>query len=324
MPKPRARSLVVAASIALLLVPVLHADVKTRQKVQLKFEGMLGRMMSLAGGAASGNGETSTLAVKGARMAQLGDRTGRIVDLSEERVYELDMRRKDYRVVTFEEMREQLRKARADAEQAAKDMPQEERDELAQEGKEVEITIDVQETGKTRSIAGHTAKQVIVTLTAHEKGKTLEEGGGFVVTNDTWIAPRIPEMNEIADFAMKFAKAVYGDEMMAATQQMGQALAMYPSLQKVMSQMDDRMRALDGTALLTVSKIETVKSKAAMESTPPPPTGGGLGGALARRLGAGRKPEQRSLLATITTETQSIDASASDADVALPTGFKQR
>jgi len=306
-----------------LAISSVHADVKTRQRTQLKFEGMLGRMVGLAGGGAAADGINATVAVKGSRKAEINDRTGRIVDLAEEKVYDLDVRKKEYRVVTFAELREQWKKAKADAEKQAKDMPTEERQEATEAGKQVDITVDVKETGTTKSIAGHEAKQVIVTLTAFEKGKTLEEGGGMVMTNDVWVAPRVAALDEIAQFEMKFIKAIYGDDFAASAQQMASALAMYPGLQDMLKRMEDRMRALEGTTMATTMKIETVKSAEAMKQSSAPPTRG-LGGALARRLGAGRASEQRSLLLTSVTETQSIDASAADADVAIPSGFKEK
>jgi len=306
-----------------LAISSVHADVKTRQRTQLKFEGMLGRMVGLAGGGAAADGINATVAVKGSRKAEINDRTGRIVDLAEEKVYDLDVRKKEYRVVTFAELREQWKKAKADAEKQAKDMPTDERQEATEAGKQVDITVDVKETGATKSIAGHQAKQVIVTLTAFEKGKTLEEGGGMVMTNDVWVAPRVAALDEIAQFEMKFIKAIYGDDFAASAQQMASALAMYPGLQDMLKRMEDRMRALEGTTMATTMKIETVKSAEAMKQSSAPPTRG-LGGALARRLGAGRASEQRSLLLTSVTETQSIDASAADADVAIPSGFKEK
>jgi hypothetical protein len=315
-------ALLVLVSLGLAAASV-HADVKTRQRTQVKFEGMLGRIAGLAGGGAAADGINASVAVKGTRKAELNDRTGRIVDLSEEKVYDLDVRKKEYRVMTFAELREQWKKAKADAEKQAKDMPTEERQEAGQAGKEVEITVDVKETGATKSIAGHQAKQVVVTLTAFEKGKTLEEGGGMVVTNDVWVAPRVAALDEIAQFDLKFIKAVYGEDFTAAAQSMAAALAMYPGLQDMLKRMEERMRALDGTTMATTMKVETVKSAAAAKDTSAPPTRG-LGGALARRLGAGRASEPRSLLVTSTVETQSIDASAADADVAIPTGFKEK
>ncbi len=312
-----------ALAFALVAIPLaLHADVKTRQRTQMKFEGMMGRVMNMASGGAA-DGITNTIAVKGSRKSEINDRTGRIIDLAEQKVYELDMRRKEYRVVTFAELKAQWEKAKADAEKSMKDAPQTDQDELAQSGKEVEVSFDVTETTETRSIAGHTARKVIVLGTVHEKGKTIEEGGGMVLQSDYWVAPRIAALDEIAQFDMKFIQAVYGEDLAVAAQQMAQMFAMYPSLQKLQQQMQEKARALDGTTLAMTMKTETVRSAEALAQTPPPPSGG-LGGALARRLGAGRKPEPRSVLMTSNTETQSIDTSATDADVAIPAGFKER
>jgi hypothetical protein len=320
MPITRLASILVLVAIA---VASTHADVTTRQRTQLKFEGMLGRVVGLAGGGAAADGITSNVAVKGSRKADLNDRTGRIVDLSEEKVYDLDVRKKEYRVTTFAELREQWKNAKADAEERARDIPADEREGAAQSAQQLEIAVDVKETGATKSIAGHQSKQVILTLTAFEKGKTLEESGGLVMTNDVWVAPRVAALDEIGQFEMKFVKAIYGEDFTAAAQSMAAALAMYPGLQDMLKQMETRLRALDGTTMAATMTVETVKSAAAMKQSPAPPSGG-LGGALARRLGAGRKPEQRSLLLTTVNETMSIDASAADADVAIPAGFKEK
>jgi hypothetical protein len=317
------RRLTSILALVALAATYTYADVKTQQRNQVKLEGMMGRIAGLAGGGAAADGITSTVAVKGSRKADLNDRNGRIVDLAEEKVYDIDVRKKEYKVTTFAELREQWKKAKADAEKRAKDMPADEREGAAQSGQQLEVTFDVKETGATKSIAGHQAKQVIVTVTGFEKGKTIDESGGFVVTNDVWVAPRVAALDEIGAFEMKFFKAVYGDEITAAAQSMAAALAMYPGLQDMLKQMETKTRALQGTMMATTMKIETVKSAEAMKQTSAPPSGG-LGGALARRLGAGKKPEQRSLIATIANETMSISASASDPDVAIPAGFKEK
>jgi hypothetical protein len=309
--------------LAAALPHTLLADVKTREKATVKFEGMMGRLMGMAGGAAAKDGLTSSVAVKGARKASLNEQTGQIVDLTEEKVYDIDFKKKEFRVTTFAQMREQIKKAQADAEKRAKDMPAEDRDEMAESGKEVEITVDVKETGEKKSIAGHSARQVILTVTAHEKGKTLDESGGMVLTNEVWVGPRIAALNEVGQFDQKFFMAVYGDSLASMGQQFASLAAMYPSLQKLTAQMADKMKALDGTPLLTVQKTEVVKSAAAMTQQPAAPSGG-LGGALARRMMGNKKPEQRSLLYTSTIETLSIDATATDADVAIPVGFKEK
>ena len=84
------------------------ADIRTRDKAQVKFEGFLGRMMGMFGGKGAREGVVTTNAVKGDRKAELTDSYGRIVDLKEEKVYELDMKKKTYEVTTFEELRRRM------------------------------------------------------------------------------------------------------------------------------------------------------------------------------------------------------------------------
>ena len=253
------------------LVPTLHADVKKREKTILKFEGFLGRIAGMAGGAAAKDGLTSTVTVKGDRKATVNDKTGQIIDLSEEKIYSIDYKKKEYRVVTFAQMREQLKKAQAEAEKAAKDMPAEDRDQLEDAGKEIEITFDVQDTGETKKIAGQQTRQKIITIAAHAKGQTLDESGGMVITNEVWLAPRIAALDEVMEFDLKFFEAVYGDTLSAMGQQFMSMAAMYPSLQKLMTRTTEEMKKLDGTPLLSIQTTETVKSEAAMNQAPAAP-----------------------------------------------------
>src|SRR5512134_2353402 len=93
-------AIVLAAGLAWGSAPSLVADVKTQEKGQVKFEGMLGRMMNMFGGKAAKEGIVSNVAVKGDRKANLTENGGQIIDLDEEKVYELDSRKKTYKVTT--------------------------------------------------------------------------------------------------------------------------------------------------------------------------------------------------------------------------------
>ena len=87
---------------------------------------MLGRMVNLFGGKGAKEGIVSTVAVKGNRKATFNDTTGQIIDLGEEKVYELDMKKKTYKVATFAELRRRMEEAKAKAEQnAQKEQPRE-------------------------------------------------------------------------------------------------------------------------------------------------------------------------------------------------------
>jgi hypothetical protein len=315
-----------ALPLAALTATPAQADVKTRDKAQVKFEGMLGRMFNLFGGKAAKEGIVSTTAVKGNRKTTTSESAGRIVDLSEEKVYELDMKKKTYTVKTFDEIRREMREAQ---ERAAKEAEKEKgKEEKAQPQKEVEVDFDVKETGQKKSIAGYDAREVIMTITLREKGKTLEEGGGLVITADNWLGPQIPQMKEAADFEIRYWKQLQGPEAAAiSAQQMAAIMAMYPMLKQGMERMQREGTKLQGTPLATTTTFEAVKNKEQMaqESQNKESGGGGIGGMLGRKiLKKDNEVKPRATIMTLTNEVQEISTSVSPADLDLPAGFKQK
>src|SRR5256885_7692764 len=119
----RARVVVVLTICLVALSASLRADVRADEKSHVEFAGALGRMVNLFGGKAAREGVTSMVAVKGDRRARVNDVTGQIIDLGEEKIYDLDMKRKTYRVTTFAELRRQMEEAHEKAEEDARKEP---------------------------------------------------------------------------------------------------------------------------------------------------------------------------------------------------------
>ena len=317
------RSCAIACSLlALLAVPAL-ADVKTRDKGQVKFEGMLGTMMRMFGGKALSEGIVSSNAVKGNRKATLNDLTGRIVDLGEEKVYDLDMKKKTYTVTTFEQLRQKLREAQERAAKQAKETSKEagEQPQPSANEKQYEFDFDVKKTGQTKSTAGYDAEQVIMTVTVREKGKTLEESGGVVLTTDSWLGPEIPAMRELAEFEMKYWKAIAPETALVSAEQMAAVAAMYPLIKPAMDRLNQEKVSLKGTPLATTMTFEGVKSKTQIEEANKSSGGGGLSGMLARKI---VKPDTRprATIFTMNSETLEIATAVAGTDVDIPAGFK--
>ena len=135
-----------ALAVALAATPA-RADVKKEERNQVSFAGMLGSVVNFFGGKSAREGTVSTVAVSGDRkMTTKGDQTAQIVDLREEKIYDIDLRRKTYKVTTFEEMRQKMREAEAKArEAAAKEKPADptaKPQEKPQQGKEAEVEVD--------------------------------------------------------------------------------------------------------------------------------------------------------------------------------------
>ena len=326
--KRLARIAIVALPLMMLAAAPAYADVKTRDKTTLKFEGMLGRMYSLFGGKGAKEGLEGLTAVKGSRKATIKGDSGQIIDLSEEKVYDLDMKKKTYTVVTFEEMRRKMREAEERAKkETEKDEPGK-KDEPQKPTKEYEVDFDVKDTGQKKSIAGYDTHETIVTITVREKGKTLDEAGGVVMTNDIWLGPRIPALKEIADFDVKYWKQLQGPEVVAmSAEQMASMLAMYPLVGKAMARMQKDGDKLAGTPLDTTTTIESVLSKDQLtdaQASGSGNKGGGLGGMLARKIVKQDAPKARSTIVTTHHEVLEVTPSAAAADVAVPADFKEK
>ena len=318
-------SCAIACSLLALSAAPALADVKTREKGQVKFEGMLGTMMRMFGGKALSEGIVSTNAVKGNRKATLNDLTGRIVDLGEEKVYDLDIKKKTYTVTTFEQLRQKLREAQERAAKEAKDAkdaPKEPGEPAPAAGdKQFEFDFDVKETGQTRAIAGYDAREVIMTVTVREKGKTLDESGGVVLTANSWLGPEIPAMKELAEFEMKYWKAIAPETALVSAEQMAAVAAMYPMIKPAMDRLNKEKVSLKGTPLATTMTFEGVKSKAQIEEQSKSSSGGGLSGMLARKI-AKKDDKPRATIFTMSSETLEIATAVGPTDVDIPAGFK--
>src|SRR3954468_11954904 len=148
---------IAAVSLPLLMLAAgsAFAEVKTKEQSSVKLEGMLGRMFSLFGGKAAKEGITNTTAVKGNRKATMNETTGEIIDLSEEKVYELNVKKKEYTVKTFDEIRKEMREAEERATKEAEKEQPTEKGEPQKPQKEYEIDVDVKDTGQKKQLIGY-------------------------------------------------------------------------------------------------------------------------------------------------------------------------
>jgi hypothetical protein len=339
---------IIAIALAAWAAP-LHADVKMQEKSLVKFTGMLGKMVGMFGGKAAREGIVSTVAVKGDRRARITDKNEQIIDLKEEKIYEVDLEDKSYTVTTFAELRKKMEEARERArQQAAKRADRKEEEKKDEQEPQYEVDFDLKDTGEKKSLAGYDTHQVIMTITVREKGKTLDEGGGVVLTADTWLAPEVPEMKEAMDFEVRYAKQLYGPAFSPQEmQQFAMALAAHPGLKDAMGRFQQEKGSLKGTPISTIVTFDGVQSKAQAEESAKrkdsgddddkaPASAGGLMSGFAKKFAkkkaedgdnkdAGQNaagPKNRATIMTMTQDILKIEPNATAADVAVPAGFK--
>jgi hypothetical protein len=315
-------------AIALLLVLAavnLQADVKIEEKTVTKFGGPLGRIVGLFGGKAAKEGVVNTTAIKGNRMMTANEQTGEIIDLDEEKIYELDMRKKSYTVLTFDELRRRMQQEREKYEKEAQ------KDADRGQQFEMEMDFDVKETGQRKNINGFDTREVIMTIAMRQKGGTLEQAGGMIIASNLWLTEEANAAQEIADFHRRYMEKLGID---ALAKDMLQAMALYPGLQDAMAKMEKENATLSGTAILTTMTIDSYKSQEQVAQEQRQASSGdspgGMIGGLARRIGKKQDDQQQpqnkaqSSIMTSTSELLRLSTDVTETDVAVPAGFKQK
>ena len=335
----RARFVAVLLLVGIAATASVSADVRTDQRVKFQLGGAIGKLVNMFGGKGARDGVTSMVAVKGDRKATMSDATGQIIDLSEEKIYDLDLKKKTYQVTTFAELRQQMEEAKREAEKNAREQasePDEKPAEKDPNAKDYEVDFDVKSTSETRTINSFTTTKSVVTVTVREKGKTLDQSGGLVMLTDMWMTPSAPSTKDLTDFDLRYAQKLHGPMVAGASaQDMAMAMAMYPQMKPALDKMRAEGGKLSGTAILTEVRIESVPPGTANQTAaaPPPPEepkkrgfGGMLGGLKKMAEGAeksnGRKPE-RAVIMTTSIEMLKLTTDVDAASVALPAGFTQ-
>jgi hypothetical protein len=334
----------IALTIAVLALSsyAIRADVRTEEKSRFELGGVLGRMVNIFGGKGAREGVTSSIAVQGDRLSRMNDMSGQIIDLGEEKVYDLDLRKKQYTVTTFAELRRRMEEAQRKAEESARKANARETKADSKERdpnqKEMEVDFDLKETGQKKTINGFDTREVVMTITLREKGKTLEQGGGMVLTDDMWMAPKIAAMKEIAEFNQRYAVKLQGPMMAGASaQDLAAAMAMYPMMKQAVARLNTENVKMDGTPISSTVTMDAVQSaeqsaqeaKRDDDSKPDASTSvGSLLSGLAKRRAAQKQEGQnenkgRSTFMTTTNEVLKVTTAVSAADVAIPAGFKE-
>ncbi|MDQ6800984.1 MAG: hypothetical protein M3041_09125 [Acidobacteriota bacterium] len=309
---------------AILSAPAAFADASIQQKTQLHFGGALGSVINVFGRKATHEGIVTDVAIRKNRKSSRSGDNGEIVDLDQQKIYYVDYEDRTYTVKTFDELRKEYQDAKARAKEREQKTT---RSADKNEGPEYEVDFSLKSTGNKETINGWNTHEEIATVTVHEKGKKLEESGGFVMTSDMWMGPRVPAMRELADFERRFLQKVYGDALIGDMQQMAAMVAATPAFAKAMKAFNDRQSKFEGTAIRTKMTFESVAgtnpdSSSQSQSSSPAGAIGGLLGRMKQRRQKDESGATRGTMLDSNHELLKASTSASADAVAIPAGFK--
>lgn len=350
-----------AVALAATVPSTASAAVRIQQRSEMKLEGALGKIASFVAGAPEA--ETTSIAATASRKVSMSRSTGEIVDLDEGAVYHLDLESKTYTRMTFDDLRERVEASRRRAAAEASAHPKAEPRAAARPTepasndllKNLEITFDVDSTGQTRTINGFATREVVMRITAHERGSTLEKSGGLTLTSTMWMAKKLAALKEVDAFDQRFARKLAGAIFAGASsstdsaEASSAAAAANPMLQDVLVRMRTEGAKMEGTPILTTTKVDLVPSaeqlaelrkeqaaqaQARRERSRPNPKkglGGMLGGLVTQAVEKKveerfEKPADDSGNVTIFSmkdEIVSVSTDVGAADLAMPAGFRR-
>jgi len=146
----------------------------------------------------------STILVKGNRMAHINPDSTEVIDLDQETITRMDHAKKQYTVVTFQEMKAEMedamRKAQAQPQQAPTPQPA-----STTPQPQLKFKVTVTNTGATKPVAGLSSSESILRMTAEATDQQSGQTGGMAITNDMWMVPEIPGYSEVRDFNVRMA-----------------------------------------------------------------------------------------------------------------------
>jgi hypothetical protein len=272
----------------------------------------------------------STVLIKGNRMATLGKENSTIIDLDKESITEINLSKKTYSVMTFAQMRQAMDDAMARAQ------AQQKKQKAAPKGNpniEAKFKVSAKATGKTKSVQGLSAKEMVITMDLEGTDKDTGNSGSMTVINDAWMAT-VPGYDQVKAFHQKMAQ-----KMAREFQPELSRMAMSdPRMMQGMAESAKELSKVAGVPVETVMKMGTGITVDSTDSSSQK-QGPGVRDAITGSLPFGRKkknddppPQQKqdqkqsgsALLLEMTTDMTSFSSSAVDASkFDVPAGFKQ-
>lgn len=235
---------------------MVRADFTYQETTQITGGSIVG-MMKLAGAFSkqarqAGEPIVATVYLKGNRMTRVSSDRTEIIDLDKESITEIDTVKRQYTVMTFAQMKQQIDAAVAKAKQEQAKTPAASSSDPA--ATNVKFHVTVRQTGTGKDIEGVQTSESILAMTVDATDAKSGQTGSLAITNDMWLAPEISGYGEVREFYKRYAVKM-GRVMSGAMNP--QMLAMQPAAGQGMADMAKEMEKLKGIPVLQVMRMGT-------------------------------------------------------------------
>jgi hypothetical protein len=228
----------------------------------------------------------STVAVKGNRMAHINQDSSEIIDLDSETITHIDHAKKQYSVVTFQEMKAAMQAAM----QKAQQQPAQPTSNAGTPPPQVNFKVNVTNTGATKQVAGLSSTESILKMTMDATNQQSGQTGSLAITNDMWMAPEIPGYGEVRDFNQRMA-AKMGDVFGGTSPSMSPSMfSSQPGMSAGMGDMVKEMSKLKGVPVSQVMRMGSTTDGSALPAAseaPLPQSNGPSGSSVTNQAASG-------------------------------------
>jgi hypothetical protein len=259
MRMPHLQKFAILASV-LALPSCLFADYSYQETTQIT-GGSIVSMMKMAGAFSSqarkaGEPIVSTYYLKDNRLATVSADSIEIIDLDKETMTHIDTIKKTYTVVTFQQMKEQMEKAKAEMEKKQAEHPVAKPAAADPNADNVKLSYDVKvrKTGVEKQISGLSANEAIMTMMMNATDQKTQQTGALALTNDMWMVPEIPGYGQMREFYMRMGKKM-GSITSGVGVDMSKLLTQNPGATQALGDMAKEMQKLEGVPIMQVMRM---------------------------------------------------------------------
>jgi hypothetical protein len=161
----------------------------------------------------AGKPVVSTVLVRGNKMAHIQPESTEIIDLDAQTIITIDNEKKQYTVMTFQQMKEAMQRAQEKAKEAKREKNS---SDTQQPNAQVSFNAHISSTGAVKQIDGRDAKEALLTLSMDAQSTDGSNAkGSMAITNEMWLIPDAPGYEEVRQFNLKMA------QLLAANMDMG-------------------------------------------------------------------------------------------------------
>ena len=330
------RKVVTAAAAMALAASPLLADFSYQEKSTVTGGAMAG-LLKMAGVFSKQAREPiqTTVSVKGDRMATRSAMHTSIIDLNSQTITTIDMQKKTWYVMTFEEMKQMLEQMKEGMQNAKNDNG---------DSAQVSFKVSAKNTGNSKQVNGYDAKELILKMEMEGTDQQSGQKGSMVITTDMWITPAIEGYSEVRAFHKRMAEKLNwspNGAMFQSNPQVSQGMAeVYKEIGKLdgMPVVQSVVMGVEGQNGDQASGQQPAGQQQQQQQQAQPAERPSLSGALGGMLGVRRSKKSSSdaqpqsstnnsqpgSLLEMTTELSGFSSAAvDDSEFAIPPNFKK-